>query len=340
VPIDPVGRLTNNQTTPQAAPSAAPTLRQGSQGASVQELQQLLLARGHTLGADGKFGPRTQTAVMDFQRANGLNPDGVVGPRTWSALRGSTSAPGTDNFERPRIEPQTQTQTRTETQPRTETPARTVAPATTAVDGADDAAFQRARRLVQPGGSGTSEDADVVARSMQNLPPAVLDAIQRSGVQIVAARGSVTDHLTDLKGVRPRGWPPGATWDQVPGVYDPSRRMVVVATEDRNGRRVLSRQHGSFSLTLHEVGHGVSGRSALGRGTDSDSTAFREAYTADVPRLQEQNQTYLLQSGDAGPSEAYAESFARYFAGDSALQRDMPAMYAYWQGMAGRLPQR
>lgn len=326
--IDSVNRLGNSGTTPQPPPASDPTLRQGAQGESVQELQRLLLARGHQLAADGKFGPRTLAAVTDFQRANGLAADGVVGPKTWSALRGRSAA-GTDGFER---RPGTETPPRTTT-----TPARTQ-PAPAGDDA--DTAFQRARRLVTAGGSATSEDADVVARSMQSLPPGVLDAIERSGVKIVAARGSVTDVLTNLRGVRPRGWPPGATWDQVPGVYDPSRRTVVVATEDRNGRRVLSRAHGSFSLTLHEVGHGVSHRSALGRSTGSDSAAFREAYEADVPRLRERNQTYLLQSGDAGPSEAYAESFARYFAGDTHLQRDMPAMYAYWQGMASRLEQR
>ncbi|MGC4121458.1 MAG: peptidoglycan-binding protein [Myxococcales bacterium] len=336
MPIDKVGRPSSNPTTPHSAPVTPPTLRLGSQGQSVAELQRLLMARGHALNPDGKFGPRTQQAVADFQRANGLTADGVVGPKTWTALRGSTSVAGTDNFEQPRTT-ETRPQTpRTNTTPTTTTPTTTPATTTTTTAAADDAAFQRARALVRPGGSATSEDADVVARSMQSLPPAVLEGIQRSGVQIVAARGSVTDVLTDLKGVRPRGWPPGATWDQVPGVYDPSRHTVVVATDELNGRRVLSRRHGSFSLTLHEVGHGVADRNALGRDTGDTSAAFREAYTADVPNLERQNQTYLLQPGDAGPSEAYAESFARYFGGDPTLQRDLPAMYAYWQKMAGR----
>ena len=36
--------------------------------------------------ADGIFGPLTEEAVKELQKAKGLTPDGVVGPRTWAAL--------------------------------------------------------------------------------------------------------------------------------------------------------------------------------------------------------------------------------------------------------------
>lgn len=35
---------------------------------------------------DGKVGPLTQKAILDFQRANGLKDDGQVGRRTWGVL--------------------------------------------------------------------------------------------------------------------------------------------------------------------------------------------------------------------------------------------------------------
>ncbi len=63
-------------------------LREGDTGTTVQELQQLLTAKGFNPGPiDGIFGPSTLSAVISFQRFNGLDPDGIVGPLTWKALR-------------------------------------------------------------------------------------------------------------------------------------------------------------------------------------------------------------------------------------------------------------
>lgn len=60
-----------------------PTLRRGDKGEPVVELQKLL-----KIGADGSFGPRTEVAVREFQRAKAMVPDGIVGPKTWKALVG------------------------------------------------------------------------------------------------------------------------------------------------------------------------------------------------------------------------------------------------------------
>jgi peptidoglycan hydrolase-like protein with peptidoglycan-binding domain len=35
---------------------------------------------------DGKFGPHTKNAVIEFQKFHSLTADGVVGPKTWQAL--------------------------------------------------------------------------------------------------------------------------------------------------------------------------------------------------------------------------------------------------------------
>lgn len=66
-----------------------PTLRKGSKGEFVTLLQTMLINRGYSvgsMGADGDFGTRTDSAVRAFQRANGLTVDGIVGPKTWTAL--------------------------------------------------------------------------------------------------------------------------------------------------------------------------------------------------------------------------------------------------------------
>lgn len=64
-----------------------PTLRRGSEGDEVADLQMLLNSKfGYKLDIDGDFGSKTEAAVKDFQRKQGLTVDGVVGPMTWKAL--------------------------------------------------------------------------------------------------------------------------------------------------------------------------------------------------------------------------------------------------------------
>lgn len=63
-----------------------PTLREGSRGLYVEELQEMLDKRGYTLKVDGIFGSKTLEAVKAFQADNGLKVDGVVGEKTWRKL--------------------------------------------------------------------------------------------------------------------------------------------------------------------------------------------------------------------------------------------------------------
>jgi hypothetical protein len=76
----------------QAAPAAAPrattfeSLKLGSTGARVRQVQEKLRANGSTILADGIFGPKTRLAVIAFQKSKKLYVDGIVGPRTWKAL--------------------------------------------------------------------------------------------------------------------------------------------------------------------------------------------------------------------------------------------------------------
>ncbi|PID96438.1 MAG: hypothetical protein CSA84_04680 [Actinomycetales bacterium] len=76
---------------PPAPPGGRPTLRQGSRGEDVRDLQQLLINHGYWLDVDGIFGGETARAVRDFQRSKGLTVDGVVGAQTWAALEGAGS---------------------------------------------------------------------------------------------------------------------------------------------------------------------------------------------------------------------------------------------------------
>lgn len=89
-----------------------PTLRRGSQGDDVADLQMLLNSKfGYDLGIDGNFGKATENAVKDFQAKHGLTADGVVGAKTWKALgvSGNTNPPADNgNNEIKPSEPPTQ----------------------------------------------------------------------------------------------------------------------------------------------------------------------------------------------------------------------------------------
>ena len=71
------------------SPGWRPTIRRGSKGDEVTELQTMLWRLGYNLGSygiDGDFGRITQEAVKAFQKSVGLTQDGVCGPLTWDAL--------------------------------------------------------------------------------------------------------------------------------------------------------------------------------------------------------------------------------------------------------------
>ena len=53
-----------------------------------EKIQAALKAAGVYNGkVDGKVGPATRAAIVEFQQSQGLKADGVVGRRTWDALK-------------------------------------------------------------------------------------------------------------------------------------------------------------------------------------------------------------------------------------------------------------
>ena len=64
-----------------------PTISQGASGDAVRRAQRALRRTPDLdLVVDGIFGPRTKSAVENFQGGAGLAVDGIVGPLTWNAL--------------------------------------------------------------------------------------------------------------------------------------------------------------------------------------------------------------------------------------------------------------
>jgi peptidoglycan hydrolase-like protein with peptidoglycan-binding domain len=97
-----ISTFTFTSSNAHAAYSCPPTLRYGSTGTHVSDLQWVLnqyykvgefpntpynfKTNGNLLAVDGIFGPKTRNAVKDYQNAHSLVVDGIVGPKTWHSL--------------------------------------------------------------------------------------------------------------------------------------------------------------------------------------------------------------------------------------------------------------
>ena len=69
------------------------TLRAGTTGSSVTDLQKALNQLGYDAGtADGNYGAATTAAVTAFQKDKGLTQDGVAGPTTLAAINTALAA--------------------------------------------------------------------------------------------------------------------------------------------------------------------------------------------------------------------------------------------------------
>jgi cell wall-associated NlpC family hydrolase len=77
-----------------SAGSGFQPLRNGDKGGAVETLQRRLSTVGFSPGPiDGDFGPKTEAAVKQFQRANKLPETGIVDSQSWARLRASARLP-------------------------------------------------------------------------------------------------------------------------------------------------------------------------------------------------------------------------------------------------------
>ena len=74
---------------PDVKPSTYPTLKKGDRNEYVRNWQMFLNQNGYCCGdADGIFGPRTEQAVIKWQKDHPVcgKPDGIIGKKTWASL--------------------------------------------------------------------------------------------------------------------------------------------------------------------------------------------------------------------------------------------------------------
>ena len=86
----------NNPRAPRQSRQAPPAAEGVVSADTILKVQQRLRELGFYVrdNIDGRWGPRTQTAVGNFQRSQGINPSGQLDPQTLSAL-GLSGEPAT-----------------------------------------------------------------------------------------------------------------------------------------------------------------------------------------------------------------------------------------------------
>lgn len=155
-----------------------------------------------------------------------------------------------------------------------------------------------------------------VTDTYNGLPQNVRDALAKDGVTLVAT-DKVTDVMPQLKGQKPRGWPPGSSWHDVDGAYDTTGKRIIVA--ERQGA-AKSSSNNVEGLTRHETGHAVDDLRDF-----SDAAAYVSAYDAEVPNVpatDKQALDYFLQKDEAGRQEMFAENFAILHGGATTSHRE------------------
>lgn len=116
VTLPPVNAATAKPVTLTPKPTAAPTsstLKSGSSGSEVKEMQQRLKELKYYTGTvDGDFGAGTEAAVREFQQNNGLTVDGKAGKKTLEAMFSYYAVPKASTGTKVTVKPSTSTATK------------------------------------------------------------------------------------------------------------------------------------------------------------------------------------------------------------------------------------
>lgn len=146
--------------------------------------------------------------------------------------------------------------------------------------------------------------ARLVADRLENVPELAVRQLDAQGRRSTLFSGSLTDvhGFRRLRGVQPRGWPEGSTWDQVPGVGTASG-MASNPNRERKGSG-----HGEDSLSLHELGHVID--IAMARPDEwstSTSDRWKRGPWREMRRVGAQSDYFTKH-----PEEWYAEAVMKY----------------------------
>lgn len=151
---------------------------------------------------------------------------------------------------------------------------------------------------------------------LHSIPFDLQRAMYDSGYRVVIGE-RVTQIFPYLKGVHPRGWPAGTTWDSSDGIFE-HNKVVVTETMRPIGSKNYVKSQRSEGVLRHEYGHAVDNFLASQGKINSSSPEFITAYKQDIKQLltgQRYEVKYYLQPGIVGRRECFAEMFGEIMGG-------------------------
>lgn len=170
--------------------------------------------------------------------------------------------------------------------------------------------------------------------ALKKYPAQILTTMSIAQIKIVAVKNNITEYFPDLASQKIPGWGE-RTWKESPGIFSPQYKVVSVATDPN------AEKSGSLSLFDHEFAHGYD----WAMGTISLSPGFEAAFKADFDALKNASPNYeYFTKRDASSTaqsptyrraqeEAYAESFANYYAGKTRWFSDKPSLLKYFRAL-------
>ena len=148
----------------------------------------------------------------------------------------------------------------------------------------------------------------------KDIPDGIKKLLNDGGYEFQIGQ-KVTQVMPDLKGVHPRGWPKGSTWDSCEGLHHESKKKIMNCETNRPiGKKEFIKNTRPENIFKHETGHAAD----VVLKNFSSTEEFAVGYRKDVAKLtkeQKQKYSYLLQKGSAGKQEAFAEIFSDLIGG-------------------------
>jgi hypothetical protein len=141
------------------------------------------------------------------------------------------------------------------------------------------------------------------------IPQGIKNLLNSEGVKVKVGP-MMSSIYPELAHTHPRGWPNEATFDSVPAYYNDTTNQIIVAEKTVHPfSKAITLNDNPVGYLVHEIGHAVD--DSLGH--LSETSTFVNAFESDKAGIPAESKTildYFLQSGHAGPQEAFAEGFA------------------------------